>query len=271
MFRLLSIKGIPVAAHWSLLLAVGLFAWRAGSFAMGALLAVLLFTSVLLHELGHAFVALRFGLPIGGIDLHLFGGTAKMTEAPRSPREELLVAIAGPVVSLLLGVGAGAALLLAPTTLKAWAPVLSYLTFANLMLFAFNLLPALPMDGGRVLRALLASRKGFVAGTRQAVGVGKVVAVGLVVVGVVYDPWMILMAAMIWGLGRGELAQVEQSVLLSRMGRSGRDPWERYRKSASPLGRSRRPSAEDDVVTAVPAIEPDVIVMADGTRIVLQR
>ncbi|HEY1099900.1 MAG TPA: M50 family metallopeptidase, partial [Myxococcota bacterium] len=106
MFRLLSVKQIPVAAHWSLLLAVGLFAWRSGSFAVGAVVAVLLFGSVLLHELGHALVAVRFGLPITGIDLHLFGGTAKMGEAPRSPREELIVAVAGPAVSLLLAIAA---------------------------------------------------------------------------------------------------------------------------------------------------------------------
>lgn len=267
MLRLFSVKSIPVAAHWSLLLAVGLFAWRTGSVAMGAVVAALLFGSVLLHELGHALVAVKLGLPIAGIDLHVFGGTAKMAEAPRSPREELLVAIAGPVVSLLLGIVASVGLWLLPTTLAAWTPVLSYVAVANVTLFAFNLLPALPMDGGRVLRALLASRKGFVKGTRQAVRVGRVVAIALAVVGVFYDPWMVVMAGFVWMLGRGELAQVEQSVALDRLGMSFRDPWARYRKSAAPAGRSRvmGPVVGD----AVPVLEPDVIVMADGTRIVL--
>ena len=269
MLRLLTVKGIPVAAHWSLLLAVGLFAWRTGSLAMGALLAVLLFSSVLLHELGHALVAVRLRLPITGIDLHLFGGVAKMAAAPRSPREELLVAVAGPAVSLLLGAGALATLLLAPAAVAPWSAVLSYVALANLMLFGFNLLPALPMDGGRVLRALLASRKGFVAGTRQAVAVGRVVAVGLVVAGIAWDPWLILMAGLVWMLGRGELAQVERSVVLSQMGHSARDPWASYRKSTAPPARSPRAIGVDGASVVVPALEPDVIVMADGTQVVL--
>jgi len=265
--RLFSVKQIPIAAHWSLLLAVGLFAWRTGSVATGVVTALLLFGSVLLHELGHAMVALTFGLPIAGIDLHVFGGTAKMAEAPRSPREELWVALAGPAVSLALGVAASLGVMALPATLSSWSPALTYVAVANLMLFAFNLLPALPMDGGRVLRALLASRKGFVTGTRLAVRVGRVVAIALAVVGVFYDPWMVVMAGFVWMLGRGELAQVEQSVALDRLGMSFRDPWARYRKSAAPAGRSRvmGPVVSD----AVPVLEPDVIVMADGTRVVL--
>ena len=266
--RLFSVKQIPVAAHWSLLLAVGLFAWRTGSVVTGAVTAVLLFGSVLLHELGHAMVALRFGLPIAGIDLHVFGGTAKMAEAPRSPREELWVALAGPAVSLALGVAASVGVMVLPTTLSAWLPALSYVAVANVMLFAFNLLPALPMDGGRVLRALLASRKGFVTGTRLAVRVGRVVAVILAVVGVFYDPWLVVMAGFVWMLGRGELAQVEHSVALDRMGLSFRDPWARYRKSASPAGRAQR-SGPVVVNSLAPALQPDLIVMADGTQVVL--
>lgn len=254
MLRLFSVRGIPVAAHWSLLVAVGLFGWRAGSLAVGVVVAVLLFSSVLLHELGHALVARRFQLAISGIDLHLFGGTAKMAEPPRSPREEMLVAIAGPVVSLALGLAALVGLQLTPSLV----PILSFVASANLMLFAFNLLPALPMDGGRVLRALLASRLGFVSGTRKAVKVGVVVAVGLGIVGVFGDPWLIVMAYVIWSLGRAELMQVQRSVLLERMGLSVADPWARYRRNAR-------------IVDDVGAREPDAVLLPDGRRVVLDR
>jgi len=265
--RMFSVRGIPVAAHWSLLVAVGLFGWRAGSLVTGVVVAVLLFASVLLHELGHAMVARHFRLAISGIDLHLFGGTAKMAEPPKSPREEMLVAIAGPLVSLSLGLAAVAGLQVMPSLVPSLAPMLSpILTFvasANLMLFAFNLLPALPMDGGRVLRALLASRLGFVKGTQRAVTVGVVVAVGLGIAGAFGDPWLILMAFVIWSLGRAELAQVQRSVLLDRMGMSAADPWARYRRNASSARSGTRGPGVDDGPR-----EPDAIVLPDGTRII---
>lgn len=253
MLRLFSVRGIPVAAHWSLLLAVGLFGWRAGSLAVGVVIAVLLFSSVLLHELGHALVARRFDLPISGIDLHLFGGAAKMAAAPRSPREEVLIALAGPAVSLALSVTGFVGLALAPSL----APILTFVAWANLALFLFNLLPALPMDGGRVLRALLASRYGFVDGTRRAVGVGVVVAVLLGGYGLWQDPWLAVIAMVIWSLGRAELAQVKRSVMLDEMGLSGADPWSRYR-------RSTRRTDEDG------GREPDTILLPDGTRVVVR-
>ncbi len=241
MLRLFTVKGIPVAAHWSLLLAVVLFAWRAGSLAAGIVVAVLLFTSVLLHELGHALTATRLGLPISGIDLHVFGGTAKMAAPPRSPKEEAIIAIAGPVVSALLGVlGLGVAALL-PTS--PVASVASFVGAVNLSLFAFNLLPALPMDGGRVLRAGLASRMGFVEGTKRAVSVGVAIAVLVGVAGVVTDPWLVVMAFFIWRLGQAELMNLQRSQLLDRMGLWARDPWASYRRNA-PKPRSSSSGAQ---------------------------
>ena len=257
MLRLFSVRGVPVAAHWSLLVAVGLFGWRAGSLAVGVVVAVLLFASVLLHEIGHAMVARHFRLAISGIDLHLFGGTAKMAEPPKSPREEMLVAIAGPVVSLILGLAAVAGLQVTPSWAPALSPIVRFLASANLMLLGFNLLPALPMDGGRVLRGLLASRLGFVTGTQRAVTVGVVVAVGLGIAGAFGDPWLIVMAFVIWSLGRAELGQVQRSVLLDRMGMSAADPWARYRRNAR-----TGPGVDDG------PREPDAIVLPDGTRII---
>lgn len=252
MLRLFSVRGIPVAAHWSLLVAVGMFGWRAGSLVVGAAVAFLLFTSVLLHELGHALVARRFGLPISGIDLTILGGTAKMSAAPRSPKEEVAIAIAGPLVSLGLAVVGFVGL----ATVPALSPVLAFVAWANLGLFLFNLLPALPMDGGRVLRALLASRFGFIDGTRKAVGVGVVVAVLLGLYGLWQDPWLVVMAFFIWSLGRAELAQVQRSMMLDRMGLSAADPWARYRRNAN--------------VDDAGARQPDAIVLPDGTRVLIR-
>ncbi len=251
--RLFSVRGIPVSAHWSLVLAVGLMGWRAGSLVVGVVVVVLLFSSVLLHELGHALVARRFGLPIAGIDLNVFGGTARMAAAPRSPGEEVAIAIAGPLVSLALALVGFAGLVAAPT----WAPVLSFVAWANLGLFLFNLLPALPMDGGRVLRAILASRFGFIEGTQKAVSVGVVVAILVGLYGVMQDGWLVVMAFFIWSLGRAELAQVQRSILLDRMGLSSADPWGRYRRNASAVD-------EDG------ARPPDDVVMPDGRRVFLR-
>lgn len=252
MLRLFSVRGIPVAAHWSLLAAVGLFGWRAGSLAVGAAVAFLLFTSVLLHELGHSLVAGRFGLPISGIDLTILGGAAKMSAAPRSPKEEVAIAVAGPLVSLALAVSGFIGLV----TVPALSPVLAFVAWANLGLFLFNLLPALPMDGGRVLRALLASRFGFIDGTRKAVGVGVVVAALVGLYGLWQDPWLVVMAFFIWSLGRAELAQVQRSLMLDRMGLSASDPWARYRRNAN--------------VDDAGARQPDAIVLPDGTRVLIR-
>lgn len=257
MFKLFSLKGIRVAAHWSLLLAVGLFAWRAGSVTAGAVTAALLFASVLLHEFGHAFVARRLGVPIREIDLHVFGGAAKMEKPPSSPRDEGLIAIAGPLVSLALAGASGLAAMFSPVG----AGIFSFLAIVNMTLFVFNLLPALPMDGGRVLRAILAQRKGFVAGTRSAITVGRIVAVAMGVAGVVYDPWLLLMAFVIWNLGRGESAQVDRSIAMERLGMGFADPWRAYRRSAAPKGGVRSVGAGGSV--AVP-VEPDDVLMPDG-------
>jgi Zn-dependent protease len=259
MLRLFSVAGIPIAAHWSLLLAVGLLSWRVGDIAAGVVVAILLFTSVLLHELGHAFAARRFGLPIAGIDLHVFGGTAKMVAPPRSPKEEAVVAIAGPVVSAALGVlGVGIAALFPSSAVAA---VASFVGVVNLTLFAFNLLPALPMDGGRVLRAGLASRMGFVEGTKKAVQVGVVAAVLVGVVGVVTDPWLLVMAFFIWRLGQAELLNLTRSQMLDRMGLWSRDPWASYRRNA--------PKPQAHTSSGAVVLTPDVVETPSG-RVVTQ-
>jgi len=164
----------------------------------GVVLVVLLFALVVMHELTHSLVARRFGVGVRDITLLPIGGMAAMEEMPREPRQELLVAVAGPASNVALGlVMAALAPLLVDTSLFSDFGRLSdallapgfqgaylYLLFVNVMLAVFNLLPAFPMDGGRVFRSILAMRMGRAKATRVAVGTGQVFAVGLGLLGV---------------------------------------------------------------------------------------
>ncbi len=199
LFELIGFK-VRVDASWLLLallvtwsLAEGLFPafheglsartyWSMGIAGMAGLVA-----SILFHELSHSVVARRFGLPIKGITLFIFGGVAEMEEEPASPGVELLMAIAGPIASFVLAVAfylfAGAA------SVAGWPEamlgVLRYLALINAMLAGFNLIPAFPLDGGRVFRALLWRWKGdFRWATRVAAGSGDVFGLLLIFLGV---------------------------------------------------------------------------------------
>ncbi len=170
-FRLFTLFGFEVRADYSWIIIAFLVTWSlaAGLFPsyypglptgtywiMGVIGALGLFGAIVFHELSHSLVARRFGLPMRGITLFVFGGIAHMEEEPDNPRTELLMAIAGPLASVLFGAVAWAAL---AAGRGAWstpaAGVLTYLWTINWLLAAFNLLPAFPLDGGRVLRALL--------------------------------------------------------------------------------------------------------------------
>ncbi|MEX1109886.1 MAG: site-2 protease family protein [Dongiaceae bacterium] len=145
-----------------------------------------LFLSIVFHELSHSLVARRFGLPIRGITLFLFGGVAEMEQEPVSPKAEFLMAIAGPISSFLL---AGTFYLLAAAAGDALphpvVDVLGYLALLNFILAAFNLLPAFPLDGGRMLRAVLWHRKGSSRdATRIAARIGSHFGVALIVLGI---------------------------------------------------------------------------------------
>lgn len=179
MLKVANIKGIPITLHWSLGLIVLLLVFDWG--LPGVVAGVLLFGSVLLHELGHAMVALRFSVPIRGITLHLLGGAAVMERHPRTPREELWIAAAGPAVSLLLGLLGLMLVMATGVALDPRAPgfaaLLPYFTFLNLAMAVFNLLPALPMDGGRILRAYLSPKYGDLRATTLAARVTRVFAV----------------------------------------------------------------------------------------------
>lgn len=155
---------------------------------MGGIAALLLFLSVVLHELGHSYVALRYRIPIKKITLFIFGGMAHMGKEPPSPRAEFLIAMAGPLVSLLLGAGClGGAMamesLFTQPGVHGLVVLGSLLGMVNVQLGLFNLIPGFPLDGGRVLRAgLWARNKDFDRATSQAalVGIGFGVALGLI-------------------------------------------------------------------------------------------
>jgi Zn-dependent protease len=198
--ELFRIRGIPVRIDLGWLLIFGLVAWSLASgyfpfmlpaqsamasWALGIGAALLLFASVLVHELAHALVALRHGVGVGGITLHLFGGVSQLESEPETPRAELLIAIVGPLTSFAIA-GAWYAigrLLTGPP----WADVLAgYVAVVNLVVGVFNLVPAFPLDGGRVLRAALWASSGSLdAATRWAARVSTVLAVLMVAVGIV--------------------------------------------------------------------------------------
>jgi Zn-dependent protease len=199
-YRLGSILGFPIRVNLTFLILLGVILLWAGGVG-GVVVALLTFGSVLLHELGHALVARRLGVRVASIDLHFFGGAARMADSSSSPRDEIAIAAAGPAVSFAL---AGVSYLLSGFGQLFWV-----LAVVNLMLGAFNLLPAFPSDGGRILRALLARRRGLMAATDLAVKVSRVVCIGLAVVGVAIGSYQLaLVAAVLWTMGTAERLMV---------------------------------------------------------------
>src|ERR1700694_4584059 len=169
-WKLGRIAGIEVAVHPSWLIIYALFAWSATTLAraiaselnaastagLGLIASLIIFASVIAHEFAHALVARRLGIPIGGITLFLFGGVATILNEPASASDELRVAIAGPALSVVLAVAFYLLSIGANAIPWLWGYTLCFfLSFANASLAIFNLLPAFPSDGGRVLRALL--------------------------------------------------------------------------------------------------------------------
>lgn len=197
-WRLGTFLGFPVEINVSFLLLLGLVFVAFGGLA-GVLLVSLVFASVVLHELGHALVARQLGVQVSGIELGFFGGAAKMVQLPRTANHELAIAAAGPAVSLALG---GLGLGLASVThlgLFAW------LGYTNLVLAGFNLIPALPMDGGRILRALLTRKMDFVRATDVSVKVARVVAVLFGLYGLLGGAYQLLfLAPFLWLMGTRE-------------------------------------------------------------------
>ncbi|HEY3807542.1 MAG TPA: site-2 protease family protein [Kofleriaceae bacterium] len=209
-WRLGTLLGFPVEINFSFLLLLGFVFIALGGLA-GVAIVCLAFASVLLHELGHALVARRLGVHTTGIELGFFGGAAKMVDIPRNASDEIEIAIAGPIVSLALaGLGLG---LGAVTHLS----IFEWIGWTNLVLALFNLIPALPMDGGRVLRAALTRRMSFVRATDVAVTVSRVAAVAFAIGGIALGAYqLVLLSPFLWWLGTRERAMARMTSRMPR-------------------------------------------------------
>jgi len=220
-FHLGRLSGIPVRVHYTfllLLLWVVFRAFGAGASIAGALLdtvfVIAVFGSVVLHELGHALAARSFGVRTRKITLLPFGGVADLEQMPRSSRQELWIALAGPAVNLAIA----AALYVIAVALGglsaggAWLAGLSFLAslmWANVGLAVFNMIPAFPMDGGRVFRALLAKRLGHIRATTAAANVGRAFAIAFGIIGLYTSPVLVLVAVFLWIVAGRELRVAE--------------------------------------------------------------
>ena len=227
-----SLLGIPIRLHYTLVLAVLLIAWTLSvslsppfssleAWTIGIVGAIALFTSVLAHELAHSYVAVKNGLPVKRIVLFIFGGVSEIEEEPKSPGVEFKMALVGPASSIIIGVVvmllwfASTELNLSPLII---AP-LQYVGLINLLLGGFNLVPAFPMDGGRVLRAVLwRGKKDLVEATKTATSVGVAFSYlfmlgGFVVIflgSLISGIWFILIG---WFLRNGAESSLRQTIV----------------------------------------------------------
>ncbi len=191
-FKIGTILGFRIELSITFVLILAFLAYSNG-LIVGLFAAAAISFSVVAHELGHAVVARRFGIQILGIELHVLGGVAKMANMPKTAKDEILIAVAGPAVSFVLagaGIGLGFGL---------GVKGLLYFGYLNLILGVFNLVPALPMDGGRVLRAALSARLGRYRATMIASTVSRVFAILFVVVAIkAWMPMLFLIALLLW-------------------------------------------------------------------------
>lgn len=257
-WKIATISGIGIYVHGTFLILLAYFAIN--SLAHGGrlidavallLLLVVLFSIVVMHELGHAFAARRYGINTQDITLLPIGGVARLERIPEEPKKELVIALAGPAVNVVLAVLCVVGILLiAGTAFAAGAlrgghhtislylwnfppvrsvadlpAVASYVLFqmltVNVMMIAFNLLPAFPMDGGRVLRALLAMKLNYVRATQVAARIGQAMAVVFVLVGLFGihglmspNPFLMFIALFVWIGAQAEATQVETRAVM---------------------------------------------------------
>jgi Zn-dependent protease len=194
-WKIAKVGGIELRVHVTFLLLIGWVGFegylkdRTLGLAFGSVLFVLaVFAAIVLHELGHALAAKRFGIKTRQITLYPIGGAAELERIPKEPLQELLVALAGPAVSFVL-----AAILFAFGP-GFWAE----LATVNLTIGLFNLLPAFPMDGGRILRATLASRISYARATLLAARFGQAAALLFALLGVLFNPMLLFIALLVW-------------------------------------------------------------------------
>jgi Zn-dependent protease/CBS domain-containing protein len=225
--RIGRVLGVPIHLHITFLIILPLFVWLFSEndtrvlgmelgfgamdvgwetrYVFGTVAAVIFFAAILAHELAHSWTAIRYGVRIRSITLMLFGGVASLEEIPKKPREELTMAFAGPFTSLSIGLvsyGGLKLLELAPdasTLVEGVAILLGITAFYNVLLAAFNLLPAFPMDGGRMLRSYLATRMPHLEATRKAARTGRYIAIAMGIIGIfTFQIFLILVAFFVY-------------------------------------------------------------------------
>jgi Zn-dependent protease/predicted transcriptional regulator len=222
--------GIDVFLHFTFLLFLAWIGWATwiGAGASAAvemvLLIVALFTCVLLHEYGHALTARKFGIGTEDITLLPIGGVARLERMPSNPRQELLVAVAGPAVNVVIAAVLLIIMLLRgdriPTNMTSLneGGALGVLLAVNVVMILFNMLPAFPMDGGRVLRAVLAMRMPYAKATRAAATVGQGMAILFVIYGMLDGRVMLLFIAIfVWIGASNETEAAEEDSFLTGM------------------------------------------------------
>lgn len=220
--KLFRIRGIQLAVHSSFFLLLAYLAyegwnddgWTGLWWSVATLLAF--FTCVVLHELGHSFTAQHYGVGVSRILLMPIGGMAQFDQIPRRPRHELLITLAGPAVNFAIAAGLWVFLSFPEDWMDGMetysvSGFFHLLFFWNLLMGCFNLLPAFPMDGGRILRATLASRMNYLRATWWAASIGKVVCVLGIGVGLWREHYMwVLLFGFIFGAGEMELRAVRR-------------------------------------------------------------
>jgi Zn-dependent protease len=226
-WKIARVAGIPIYVHWTFLILIAWLVyghWSAGhnveTTAEGVGFVLAIFGCVVLHELGHALAAKRYGVPTADITLLPIGGVARLQRIPENPWQEFVIAIAGPAVNVAIV----AILLLAGVRLH-FAPFdhqflvnerfLPKLMFVNGFIFLFNLLPAFPMDGGRILRAGLAMMLDYAQATRIAASIGQFMAIVFGYFGLVApNPILLLIAIFVWIGAESEATQVQERLML---------------------------------------------------------
>ena len=249
-FRIGSLFGIPIHIHYTFLLVIPLFAWIIGNeinytieliagfgvpvdtslltagfvpYIVGTIVALGLFFGVLVHELAHSLVARSKGIRINSITLMIFGGIATMEEGVPDPKTELPMALVGPIASLVFGIFCSLLVYAVPSFNVSPGMsgilifILGYLGVLNIILCFFNLIPAFPMDGGRVLRAWLATRMPLYKATQIAADIGKGFAIIFGIIGLFFSPFLILIALFIYIGANMESTAVKYSHLLQDM------------------------------------------------------
>ena len=217
--------GIPVYIHWSFwLLPLWIILAQPGGLPIGLVLAVVfaMFGCVVLHEFGHALAARLFGIGTRDVTLYPIGGVASLERISEKASEEFIIAIAGPLVNVviaaLLALGLAAGMMLGAAVDSTLVAFVSALITLNIIMIVFNLIPAFPLDGGRIFRAALAGFLPRLQATRVAVAVGSALALALVGAGVLAalgvdlpfaSPMLIVIGWFVYMAGQGELRQLE--------------------------------------------------------------